>query len=108
MVAGLFAAYAADPALMPAEWREALPAEEPGRSRHIADFIAGMTDRYAIARYREAVGSIDLPEGVLSFAPERFRSRPAERPNTFLRQLRRIRRAGQAKDFSHVRRQHRP
>ncbi len=39
------------------------PAEEPARNRHIADFIAGMTDRYAVARYREAVGPIDLPEG---------------------------------------------
>ena len=63
VVAGLFAAYAADPARMPAEWREALPAEEPWRSRHIADFIAGMTDRYAIARYQEVVGPIALPEG---------------------------------------------
>jgi dGTPase len=63
VVAALFAAYAGDPALMPEEWREALPAAEPDRSRHIADFIAGMTDRYAIARYREVVGPIDLPEG---------------------------------------------
>ncbi len=63
VVAGLFAGYADDPARMPPEWREALPAEEPGRSRHIADFIAGMTDRYAIARYREVCGTIDLPEG---------------------------------------------
>lgn len=63
VVSGLFAAYVADPALLPAEWREALPAEDPWRSRHIADFIAGMTDRYAIARYREHCGTIDLPEG---------------------------------------------
>jgi len=63
VVAGLFAAYAADPGLMPEEWRTAIPAEEPWRSRHVADFIAGMTDRYAIARYREAVGQIELPEG---------------------------------------------
>jgi dGTPase len=63
VVAGLFAAYAEDPARMPAEWREALPDEEPWRSRHIADFIAGMTDRYAIARYCEVVGPIALPEG---------------------------------------------
>ena len=63
VVAGLFAAYADDPARMPAEWNAALPAGEPWRSRHIADFIAGMTDRYAIARYRELVGPIDLPEG---------------------------------------------
>ncbi|WP_404371149.1 deoxyguanosinetriphosphate triphosphohydrolase [Sphingomonas sp. MMS24-J45] len=63
IVAGLFAAYTADPALMPGDWPERMPAEEPWRSRHIADFIAGMTDRYAVARYREAVGPIDLPEG---------------------------------------------
>ena len=63
MVAGLFAAYPADPAAMPAEWRERLPQRGAARSRHIADFIAGMTDRYAIARYREAVAAIDLPEG---------------------------------------------
>jgi dGTPase len=62
-VAGLFAAYADDPRRLPGGWREALPAEEPGRSRHIADFIAGMTDRFAITRYREHVGAIDLPEG---------------------------------------------
>jgi dGTPase len=63
VVAGLFAAYHADPSLMPSEWAARLPAEEPGLSRHIADFIAGMTDRYAIARYREVVGPIDLPDG---------------------------------------------
>ncbi|WP_109806514.1 deoxyguanosinetriphosphate triphosphohydrolase [Sphingosinithalassobacter portus] len=63
VVAGLFAAYAADPALMPDKWSETIPADEPWRSRHIADFIAGMTDRYAIARYRECVGPIDLPDG---------------------------------------------
>jgi dGTPase len=63
IVAGLFAAYRADPATIPAEWADRLPREEPARSRHIADFIAGMTDRYAIARYREVVGPVDLPEG---------------------------------------------
>lgn len=63
IVAGLFDAYSADPALMPEGWGDCLPDEEPGCSRHIADFIAGMTDRYAITRYREAVGPIDLPEG---------------------------------------------
>jgi dGTPase len=63
IVSGLFAAYAADAQTLPEGWRETLPEDEPDRSRHIADFIAGMTDRYAIARYRELVGSIDLPEG---------------------------------------------
>jgi len=63
IVAALFAAYADDPARMGAEWAGALPADEPWRSRHIADFIAGMTDRYAIKRYREMVGPVELPEG---------------------------------------------
>jgi dGTPase len=63
IVAGLFAAYRADPAALPDGWRAGLPAEEPWRSRHVADFIAGMTDRYAIGRYRELVGPVELPEG---------------------------------------------
>ncbi|WP_312490598.1 deoxyguanosinetriphosphate triphosphohydrolase [Sphingomonas sp.] len=63
IVKGLFAAYRADPALLPEEWRERLPEGEPDRSRHIADFIAGMTDRYAVRRYQHVVGPIDLPEG---------------------------------------------
>ncbi|HVI99589.1 MAG TPA: deoxyguanosinetriphosphate triphosphohydrolase [Sphingomonas sp.] len=63
VVAGLFAAYRADPGLMAPGWHEAIDPREPWRSRQIADFIAGMTDRYAIARYREVAGPIDLPEG---------------------------------------------
>ena len=63
IVAGLITAYRQDDTAMPADWQIRLPADEPDRSRHIADFIAGMTDRYAIARYREVVGPIDLPEG---------------------------------------------
>ncbi|WP_374943317.1 deoxyguanosinetriphosphate triphosphohydrolase [Sphingomonas sp.] len=63
VVSGLFAAYLADAVTLPAEWRQRLPADEPARSRHIADFIAGMTDRYAITRFREVVGAIDLPDG---------------------------------------------
>jgi dGTPase len=63
IVTGLFAAYRADPRAMAGEWGAAVPEDEPARSRHIGDFIAGMTDRYAIARYRELVGPIDLPEG---------------------------------------------
>lgn len=52
IVKGLFAAYRADPAQLPEEWRERLPEAEPERSRHIADFIAGMTDRYAVRCYQ--------------------------------------------------------
>ncbi len=63
IVGGLFAAYVADPAALPESWRTTLPPEDPNRSRHIGDFIAGMTDRYAAARYRELVGPVDLPDG---------------------------------------------
>ena len=63
IIAGLAAAYRADPMLMPAPWRERLPSDEPGRLRHTGDFIAGMTDRYAVARYREVVGPVEISEG---------------------------------------------
>jgi dGTPase len=64
IVAGLAAAYIADPDALPEEWRMRLPVDEPERTRHIGDFIAGMTDRYAVSRYREVVGPVDMPEGV--------------------------------------------
>lgn len=57
IVADLFRAYQADPALMPPEWRDDCAGDEPARSRHIADFIAGMTDRYAEKRHAEIFGS---------------------------------------------------
>jgi dGTPase len=63
VVAGLFEAYHSDSRKLPEEWRVTLPSEEPARARHIADFIAGMTDRYAIGRYKECFGDVDLPEG---------------------------------------------
>ena len=47
-VARLFAAYSQDAKLMPSDWHERLPAHEPQRSRMIADFIAGMSDRFAM------------------------------------------------------------
>ncbi len=63
LVTGLYAAYVDKPDRLPGEWYATLPDADPDRSRHIGDFIAGMTDRYAIARYREVVGPIDMPEG---------------------------------------------
>jgi dGTPase len=58
IVRELFAAYRDDPALLPDEWRDSLPREEPQRSRRIGDFLAGMTDRYATDRHREICGAI--------------------------------------------------
>ncbi|HYW59715.1 MAG TPA: deoxyguanosinetriphosphate triphosphohydrolase [Xanthobacteraceae bacterium] len=48
VVAELFGRYCADPHNLPEDWRQGLdPADAGARARHIADFIAGMTDRYA-------------------------------------------------------------
>jgi len=63
IIAGIADAYLSDPSRLPEHWRGALPSSEPERTRHIGDFIAGMTDRFAISRYRELVGPIDMPEG---------------------------------------------
>ncbi|MGE4322494.1 MAG: deoxyguanosinetriphosphate triphosphohydrolase [Sphingobium sp.] len=56
VVTDLFGAYHAQPDLMPGEWRVGCAQAEPWRSRHIADFIAGMTDRYAQRRHAEIFG----------------------------------------------------
>lgn len=63
LISGLFAAYRRDPRSLPDSWQATLPASDPDRTRHIGDFIAGMTDRYAIARHREIVGPVDMPDG---------------------------------------------
>jgi len=63
IVSGLAEAYLADPQALPEDWRARLPAGEPERTRHIGDFIAGMTDRYAVARYREVIGPVEMPDG---------------------------------------------
>lgn len=58
VVTKLFAAYAQDGALMANGWGDSAPDDEPERSRHIADFIAGMTDRYAIDQHARIFGTI--------------------------------------------------
>jgi len=53
VVDDLIARYRADPEQMPVGWAAASrQAGERRRSRVIADFVAGMTDRYAIAEHR--------------------------------------------------------
>jgi dGTPase len=59
VVANLAAAYRGDPALLPEPWRDG--GERVQQLRTIADFIAGMTDRFAIARHEELVGPVNLP-----------------------------------------------
>ena len=56
IIAELFAAYSNDAALLPEEWRATMPSDEPKRSRHIADFLAGMTDRFATTSHLAIFG----------------------------------------------------
>lgn len=52
VVRALFDAYYADPRAMPEGWREGLDRAPPRvRARHVSDFLAGMTDNYAIKEY---------------------------------------------------------
>jgi len=52
VVRSLFGHYSANPQDLPAEWSAGLRgADEHVRARRIADFIAGMTDRYALAEH---------------------------------------------------------
>ena len=62
VVAKLYAAYEQDPSLMGGRWGALVSTAEPERSRHIVDYIAGMTDSYAMARHRNIYGSV--PEGL--------------------------------------------
>ncbi len=54
MLETLFEAYMRDTATMPQKFaQQAASADEEGRARIIADYIAGMTDRYAMAEYEK-------------------------------------------------------
>lgn len=63
VVAELAAAYRANRALLPPGWQQG--SDEVEQLRTIGDFIAGMTDRFAIARHKELIGPVNLP-------PDRF------------------------------------
>ncbi|UIP06377.1 deoxyguanosinetriphosphate triphosphohydrolase [Erythrobacter sp. SDW2] len=58
VVARLYAAYEQEPALMGEGWAKATPAAEPDRTRHIVDYIAGMTDRFALKQCQEIYGLV--------------------------------------------------
>ena len=58
IVRELFECYASDNSRMPAEFSErAEQQDRTGRARVVADYIAGMTDRYAIAEHERLVGA---------------------------------------------------
>ena len=57
IVEALFPLFLREPAAMPLEWAGVLKGarDETGRARIVADYIAGMTDRYALNEYRRLV-----------------------------------------------------
>ena len=53
VIRDLFEAYMADPGLLPKDWREDSFTDDRSRfARQVCDFIAGMTDRYAIDQHK--------------------------------------------------------
>ena len=57
-VRDLFEAYLAEPAKLPPEWQaEAGRAGSPETARLVADYIAGMTDRYAFEAQGRLTGT---------------------------------------------------
>jgi dGTPase len=52
-------AYSADPSLLPPEWQAD---DNVQQVRRIGDFIAGMTDRFALRRHEELIGPVELPD----------------------------------------------
>ena len=59
VVANLASAYRAQPSLLPDTWQRG--GDEVQQLRTIGDFVAGMTDRFAISRHEELVGPVNLP-----------------------------------------------
>ena len=54
MLAEMFQLFIAEPDVLPSEWyARALVRDEAGRARLICDYIAGMTDRFAIEEHRK-------------------------------------------------------
>lgn len=59
VVANLANAYRNDPSLLPVPWQSG--GDSIQQLRTIGDFIAGMTDHFAIARHEQLVGPVSLP-----------------------------------------------
>jgi dGTPase len=61
VVTQLFTAYCETPDRMGTDWSTAIPSDSIAAKRHIADFIAGMTDRFALDRFAEIFGAAAVP-----------------------------------------------
>jgi dGTPase len=62
VITDLFNLFLTDPGKLPDEWRAAaLDTDKTATARVICDYIAGMTDRYALNEYRGLIGPIEMP-----------------------------------------------
>jgi dGTPase len=60
IIADLVQFYRENPDTLPAGWQR--EEGETARLRGIGDYLAGMTDRFAIARHEELIGTVTLPD----------------------------------------------
>ncbi len=89
IVTDLFTAFKADPSRMPPEWSADLAgASEPRIARRIADYIAGMTDTYAVLAHRKLFDATPelLPSPPSRGLPWRSPSRAGALPRPASRQ----------------------
>ena len=52
VIAELFALFVAEPGLLPTEWQPQGPVSAAELARTVCDYIAGMTDRYALLEHQ--------------------------------------------------------
>ncbi|MCZ6638169.1 MAG: deoxyguanosinetriphosphate triphosphohydrolase [Alphaproteobacteria bacterium] len=61
VVRELFALFISDPGLLPSEWQVATDGPKGTETARVAgDYIAGMTDRYALRAYERLIGGIEV------------------------------------------------
>lgn len=53
VVEDLFRTFSESPELLPSEWNACVALDQAGRARVVADYIAGMTDRFALQEHRK-------------------------------------------------------
>ena len=67
MINDLFPFFMENPGELPKQWRKdvADAPDQTALARIVADYIAGMTDRFAIQEHRRLIGGADIPTGVI-------------------------------------------
>ena len=66
MIDELFPFYLHNPRELPKQWRKEVAEanDDQTLARIVADYIAGMTDRFAIQEHARLIGGTDVPPGV--------------------------------------------